>query len=154
MNEGPNVKGNPLRIAASLLVVSYVIGEFIIPKYSLIFFLKIIGILGMIFSISIFIAGFKIFKSYKENPVPTSSTNRIIKTGIFAYTRNPIYLSFVIFNLSMFLIFENVMYFLSAVGLAIWLHNYVIKLEEDFLLMKFPDEYDRYMKAVKRWIFF
>ena len=40
MNEGPNVKGNPLRIAASLLVVSYVIGEFIIPKYSLIFFLN------------------------------------------------------------------------------------------------------------------
>ena len=38
MNKGPNVKGNPLRIAASLLVVSYVIGEFIIPKYSLIFF--------------------------------------------------------------------------------------------------------------------
>ena len=53
----------------------------------------------------------------------------------------------------MFLVFENVMYFLSAVGLVIWLHNYVIKSEENFLLDKFPDEYDRYMKAVKRWIF-
>ena len=94
------------------------------------------------------------FKSYDENPKPTSTTNRIIKTGIFAYTRNPIYLAIVMFFLSMFLIFENVMYFLSAVGLAIWLHNYVIKLEENFLLNKFPDEYDRYMKLVKRWIIF
>ena len=59
----------------------------------------------------------------------------------------------VMFFLSMFLVFENVMYFLSAVGLAIWLHNYVIKSEENFLLNKFPDEYGRYMKAVKRWIF-
>jgi protein-S-isoprenylcysteine O-methyltransferase Ste14 len=93
------------------------------------------------------------FKSYDENPLPTSTTNRIIKTGIFAYTRNPIYLAIVMFFLSMFLVFENVMYFLSSFGLAIWLHNYVIKSEENFLLHKFSDEYERYMKAVKRWIF-
>ena len=151
---GPKVQGNPLRIAAGLLILSYVVGEFVIPKYPLIYALKLIGILFFIFSILIFFAGFNIFKSYEENPVPTSETKRIIKTGIFAYTRNPIYLSMVMFHLSMFLVFENVMYFLSAVGLAIWLHNYVIKSEENYLLSIFPDEYDRYMKAVRRWIFF
>ena len=154
MIEGPKVKGNPLRIATALLVFSYVLGEFILPKYHLIYVLKLIGILGLILSVAIFVAGFNIFKSYEENPVPTSTTNRIIKTGIFAYTRNPIYLSFVIFYLSMFLVFENVMYFLSCAGLAIWLHYYVIKFEEDFLLKKFSDEYERYKDAVNRWIFF
>ena len=154
MNNGPNIAGNPLRIAVGLLVFCYVIGEFIVPKYPLIYALKLIGILGLILSTFIFISGFNIFKSYEENPDPTTTTNRIIKTGIYAYTRNPIYLSFVMFLLSMFLVFENVMYFLSAVGFAIWLHNYVIKLEENFLLNKFSDEYSRYIKAVKRWIFF
>ena len=154
MNEGPNVKGNPLRIAVYLLLLSYVVGEFVVPKYPLLYFVKLIGILGLIGSIIIFIAGFNIFKSYDENPVPTSSTNKIIKTGIFAYTRNPIYLSFVIFHLSMFLVFENVMYFLSSVAISIWLHNYVIKEEEKFLLAQFQDEYERYMNTVKRWIFF
>ena len=153
MNNGANIIGNPLRIAAGLLIFSYVIGEFIVPKYHLIYALKLMGILGLISSTFIFISGFNMFKSYDENPLPTSTTNRIIKTGIFAYTRNPIYLAIVMFFLSMFLIFENVMYFLSAVGLAIWLHNYVIKSEENFLLNEFPEEYDRYMKAVKRWIF-
>ena len=154
MSEGPNINGNPLRIAVGLLVASYLIGEFIIPKYPLIYAFNLLGILGLISSTFIFISGFNMFKSYDENPEPTSTTNRIIKTGIFAYTRNPIYLSFVMFLLSMFLVFENVMYFLSAVGFAIWLHNYIIKLEENFLLNKFTDEYSRYMKAVKRWIFF
>jgi protein-S-isoprenylcysteine O-methyltransferase Ste14 len=154
MNIGPTIVGNPLRIATGLLVASYVIGEFIIPKYPLIYAFKLMGILGLISSTFIFISGFNIFKSYDENPLPTSTTNRIIKTGIFAYTRNPIYLAIVMFFLSMFLVFENVMYFLSAVGLVVWLHNYVIKSEENFLLDKFPDEYDRYMKAVNRWIFF
>ena len=154
MINGPNIIGNPLRIAVGLLVSSYVIGEFIIPKYPLIYVFKLMGILGLISSTFIFISGFNMFKSYDENPLPTSTTNRIIKTGIFAYTRNPIYLAIVMFFLSMFLVFENVMYFLSAVGLVIWLHNYVIKSEENFLLNKFPDEYDLYIKAVNRWIFF
>ena len=154
MNEGPNVKGNPLRIAVGLLVVSYILGEFILPKYPLIYTFKIVGMLGFITSIFIFFSGFNLFKSYEENPVPTTTTNRIIKTGIFAYTRNPIYLALVVFHLSMFLIFENVLYFLSSIGLFIWLHNYVIKAEEEFLLQKFTEEYQRYMQAVKRWIFF
>ena len=154
MTEGPDIKGNPLRIAVALLVGSYIIGEFIFPKYHLLYLFNILGILGMIFSISIFFYGFNIFKSYEENPIPSSDTNRIIKTGIFAYTRNPIYLAFVIFHLSMFLIFENVMYFLSSLGLAFWLHNYVILEEEKFLLKKFPEEFKRYMDSVKRWIFF
>ena len=154
MINGPNIIGNPLKIAVGLLAASYAIGEFIVPKYPLIYTFKLIGILGLISSTFIFISGFNIFKSYDEDPHPTSTTNRLIKTGIFAYTRNPIYLSFIMFLFSMFLVFENVMYFLSAIGLAIWLHNYVIKLEENFLLNKFPDEYDRYLKAVNRWIFF
>ena len=154
MINGPNIIGNPLRIAVGLLVASYVIGEFIVPKYPLIYAFKLIGILGLISSTFIFISGFNIFKSYEENPDPASTTNRIIKTGIFAYARNPIYLSFIMFFFSMFLVFGNVMYFLSAIGLAIWMHNYVIKLEENFLLNKFSDEYSRYIKAVKRWIFF
>ena len=98
--------------------------------------------------------GISIFKSYKENPVPSSTSIRLIKTGIFAYTRNPIYVSFVLFHLSMFLVFENIMYFLTSISLAFWIHNYVIKPEEDYLLEIFSDEYKRYMEAVSRWVFF
>ena len=154
MNEGPVIKGNPLKFSIGLLVASYFIGEFIIPQYPLIYIIKLVGVLGLLSSASMFLSSFSIFKSYEEDPTPSSTTYRIIKTGIFAYTRNPIYLSFVIFHLSMFLVFENVMYLLSAAGLAIWLHNFVIKAEEDFLLSKFPEEYERYLQSVKRWIFF
>tara|TARA_B100001996_G_C18381486_1_gene485542 strand:+ start:154 stop:618 length:465 start_codon:yes stop_codon:yes gene_type:complete len=154
MNEGPKVKGNPLRISVYLLVISYILGEFIFPKYNLAYIFQLIGVIGLIFSIYLFFSGFNIFKSYDENPVPTSSTNRLIKTGIFAYTRNPIYLSFIIFHLSMFFVFSNVVYFLSALGLSVWIHFYVIKYEEEFLNERFPDEFKRYMSAVNRWIFF
>ena len=64
------------------------------------------------------------------------------------------YLSFVSFHLSMFLTFENVAYFLSALGLFFWINNFVIPIEQSFLKEKFGDEYERYIKAVKKWLFF
>ena len=64
------------------------------------------------------------------------------------------YLAFVLFHLSMFLTFENVAYFLSAIGLFVWINTYVIPIEEIFLKEKFGDNYSRYLDAVKRWLFF
>ena len=154
MSDGPKIKGNPLLVSVYLLVLCYIVGEFVIPKYSLLYPINLIGILGLVISLVFFFSGFNIFKSYAENPVPTSSSERLIKTGVFAYTRNPIYLSLVLFHLSMFLVFENVMYLLTAIGQAIWINNYIIKFEEEYLLGKFTDEYQRYMNAVSRWLFF
>ena len=151
---GPVIQGNPLKIFVYLLVISYVVGEFIIPKYPIIYLFNMIGLIGLIVSLILFYSGFNLFKSYKEDPKPSSDTNLLIKTGIFAYTRNPIYLAFVLFDFSMFLVFENVMYLLSSLGLFIWINNYVIKVEEDYLKNKFGDEFVRYCGAVKRWLIF
>ena len=151
---GPNIKGHPLKIAVILLIASYIVGEFFFPKYPLFYFFNLIGILGLIASVCFFVAGFNLFKSYEEDPCPTTISKKLIKTGIYAYTRNPIYLAFVGFNLSMFLVFENVMYFISSIGLSIWLHHWVIKVEEEYLLDKFSDEFTHYKSSVKRWLFF
>jgi len=151
---GPAVNGNPLQIFGILLIISYVVGEFIIPKYILFTLLNLIGIIGLILSLALFFSSLNLFNSYKENPTPQTDTKKIIKTGIFAYCRNPMYLAFVLFHLSMFLTFENVAYFLSAIGLFVWINTYVIPIEEIFLKEKFGDNYSRYLDAVKRWLFF
>ena len=101
-----------------------------------------------------FFSAYNLFSSYKENPIPATDTKRLIKTGIFAYTRNPIYIAFVLFHFSMFLVFENVMYLLCSAGLFFWIHNFVIPAEEEYLNNKFGNEFQRYCWAVKRWLFF
>ena len=151
---GPNVKGNPLYISVYLLILSYLIGEFILPKYPMIYIFNFLGLFLIVISPIIFFSSRNAFYAYEENPLPQTDTDKIIKTGIYAYSRNPIYLSFVLFHLGMFLTFENIMYFLSSIGLFFWLNNYVIKEEEDFLKDKFKEDYIRYCKSVKKWIFF
>ena len=153
MSKGPLVDGNPLKISIYLLIPCYLIGEFIFPKYPIPYFFNLLGIIGLIISLFLFFSGFGIFRSYEENPAPKSITKKLIKTGIYAYTRNPIYIAFVLFHFSMFITFENVVYFLTSIGLAIWINNYVVKAEEEYLLREFSEEYQRYMDSVKRWIF-
>ena len=151
---GPEIKGNPLHISVYLLIASYFIGEFIIPKYPLIYIFNLTGLVLIIISTIIFFSSINAFSAHHENPLPKTDTNRIIKTGIYAYSRNPIYLSFVLFHFGMFLTFENIMYFLCSIGLFFWINNYVIIKEEKFLKNKFKDEFDRYCQSVKKWIFF
>ncbi len=151
---GPKVNGNPLYISVFLLVTSYLLGEFIIPKYELLLILNIFGLAGLVISIFIFASALNLFFSYKEKLHPKTKTIRIIKTGIFAYTRNPIYLSFVLFHFSMFLVFENVMYFISSIGIFFWINNYVIFEEEKYLTNTFSKEFKRYCLEVKRWLIF
>ena len=150
----PNTKGNPRNISVYLLIISYFVGEFIFPKYPTIYILKLLGILCLIISVFIFFSSFNLFKSYSENPLPNSQSKRLIKTGIYAYARNPIYISFILFHLSMFLVFENVMYFISSIVLSVWIHNYIVVKEEKYLKEKFGDEFIRYCDSVKRWLFF
>ncbi len=151
---GPDVKGNPLHISVYLLILSYIIGEFILPKYPMIYIFNFLGLFLIIISPIIFFSSRNAFYAYNENPLPVSDTERIIKTGIFAYSRNPIYLSFVLFHFGMFLLFENTMNFLCSLGLFFWLNNFVIVEEEKFLKSKFNDEYLRYCESVKKWILF
>jgi len=151
---GPNIKGNPLFVSVYLLIFSYLFGEFIFQKYSLLYLINLFGLIGLIISLIFFFSAFNLFSSYKENPKPKSETVKIIKTGIFAYTRNPIYLAFILFHFSMFLTFENVVYFLSSIGLFLWIDNYVVPAEEIYLKNKFGKEFESYCEAVKRWLFF
>ena len=119
---GPAIKGNPLEIFGYLLIISYVVGEFLIPKYNLFTLLNLLGVICLVLSLALFFSSLNIFNSYKENPKPQTHTKRIIKTGIFAYCRNPMYMAFILFQFSMFLIFENVAYFLSSLGLFFWIN--------------------------------
>tara|TARA_Y100000768_G_scaffold241765_1_gene183200 strand:+ start:356 stop:817 length:462 start_codon:yes stop_codon:yes gene_type:complete len=150
---GPKVKGNPLYISVYLLIISYIVGEFIFPKYPMLYLLNFLGLFLIIISPIIFFSSRNAFYAHEENLLPQTDTDKIIKSGIYAYSRNPIYLSFVLFHLGMFLTFENTVYFLCSIGLFFWLNNFVIEEEEKFLKNKFNDEYTRYCDSVKKWFF-
>ena len=76
---------------------------------------------------------------------------RIVDTGIYAYTRNPMYLGHLIFMLGLSITFHSIPAVLLLVFHVFWFHQRV-REDEVHLLALFGDRYREYCASVKRWI--
>lgn len=76
---------------------------------------------------------------------------RLVATGIYALTRNPMYLGHLIFMAGLAVTFRSV----AAVALLLfhipWF-QYRVRQDEQYLASVFGKEYDEYKIRVKRWI--
>jgi protein-S-isoprenylcysteine O-methyltransferase Ste14 len=86
-------------------------------------------------------------------PVPARKpTTTIVRTGPYRMSRNPIYLSFLLFELGI-AIWANSMWLLATLGAAVVLIHYVvIPREEQYLERKFGAQYLDYKASVRRWL--
>lgn len=76
----------------------------------------------------------------------------LVTTGVFRYTRNPIYLGAAIMLIAWTIYLEN---WLSALGIALFvafITRYQIRAEEEALEKIFGEQYVRYKKKVRRWV--
>jgi protein-S-isoprenylcysteine O-methyltransferase Ste14 len=83
--------------------------------------------------------------------IDTEHPDRLITGGIFAFSRNPIYVAFAFILLGQFLVFSNwiLLVFLAA---AIWLFHRQVLREEEYLKKHYGDEYLAYCKRVRRYL--
>ena len=76
---------------------------------------------------------------------------RVVSTGPYAYTRNPMYLGHLIFLTGLTLTLQSWLAAIITVGLAVWFHCRVLG-DEKKLAVKLGQPYIDYMESVKRWI--
>jgi protein-S-isoprenylcysteine O-methyltransferase Ste14 len=77
--------------------------------------------------------------------------DRIISSGPYALTRNPMYLGHLIFMLGLALVTRSKLAWLILLANAPWFHMRVLE-DEARLHEQFGAEYDDYCRRVKRWI--
>ena len=88
-----------------------------------------------------------------KNPInPSGSTQLIIKSGIYKYTRNPMYVSFSIMYVGISLLTNAWCSFLLLFPLLVLVQKGLIEREERYLTRKFGGEYVDYKTKVRRWI--
>jgi len=76
--------------------------------------------------------------------------DKLIMTGIFAFSRNPIYVAFAFILIGQFLIFSNWILLVYA-GAAVGLFHRQVLREEEFLKRHYGREYLEYCHKVKRY---
>jgi protein-S-isoprenylcysteine O-methyltransferase Ste14 len=77
--------------------------------------------------------------------------DKLITTGVFAHSRNPIYVAFVLVLLGQFLIFSNWI-LLGYLVAAVWIIHRQVLREEDYLRGHYGQEYLAYCDQVKRYL--
>lgn len=77
--------------------------------------------------------------------------DKLITTGVFAFSRNPIYVAFAFILLGQFMIFSNWI-LLVYIGAAVWLFHRQVLREEDYLKQYYGKEYSDYCNRVRRYL--
>ena len=86
------------------------------------------------------------------NPIQFEEVNILVTSGIFKYSRNPMYLGILMIVLSTSIFYLNIYSILTPLLFILWINKFQIKREEEFLIEKFGDEYLSYKKKTRRWI--
>ena len=80
--------------------------------------------------------------------IDTDNPDTLITTGVFALSRNPLYVAFWIIMLGQFLVFPNWL-LLVYLGAATWLFHRQVLREEAYLIQHYGREYSEYCAHVR-----
>ncbi len=92
------------------------------------------------------------FKRARTTSNPKKPTQSFVTSGIYRYTRNPIYLGFVLILIGLPINMGNYWGIVLVWPLITFTNNMVIKHEEAYLEKKFKEQYAGYRSRVRRWL--
>ncbi|AYO14912.1 isoprenylcysteine carboxylmethyltransferase family protein [Vibrio owensii] len=100
------------------------------------------------------IAGVYEFRKAKTtvNPVKPETASLVVDTGVFAYTRNPMYVALLLVIIAIGLWWQHLSVILCGVLFVAYMNRYQIKPEERALERLFGEDYLDYKNQVRRWI--
>ena len=83
--------------------------------------------------------------------IDENKPDKLVTIGMFALSRNPIYVCFLMFFVGLFLIHRNIVIAVAVVLFAMAIHRQVLR-EERFLKSHHGEEYEDYCKRVRRYL--
>ena len=86
------------------------------------------------------------------NPTKPTVTSSLVTNGTFRFTRNPMYLSLLLYLLAWALYLSNVLALLFVPVFVLYINQFQIRPEERVLSTLFGPEYAAYKGRVRRWL--
>ena len=83
--------------------------------------------------------------------IDTSRPDKLVTDGIFAYSRNPIYVSGALILTGQFLILSNWILLIYALA-GFWLFHRQVLREEEYLRKHYGGDYTQYCRRVRRYL--
>jgi protein-S-isoprenylcysteine O-methyltransferase Ste14 len=145
----------PPPIVAAIFAASMWLAARLLPVVTLPFAVHIALVsLSSVLGITFALLGMLAFRRAKTtiNPVNPEEASIIVTSGIYRFTRNPMYVGLAAALVS-FAVWSSVPWLLlGPVAFVLFITRFQIIPEERALSLKFGREYDQYRRRVRRWL--
>ncbi len=92
------------------------------------------------------------FHRHRTAVYPNQPAARVVRSGPFRLSRNPMYVSFTLLYLGLSLLMNTLVPLIFLPVVIFLLVLLVIRREERYLRSAFPAEYEAYCRDVRRWL--
>lgn len=113
----------------------------------------------MMIALLFIIAGFTLiavsavsFRREKTNIEPWKPATALVTTGLYAFSRNPVYVGMALGYIGLSFLADSVLSLIALPVVIAIMHYGVIIREEHYLEVKFGQHYRDYRNRVRRWI--
>jgi protein-S-isoprenylcysteine O-methyltransferase Ste14 len=152
MEDHADVVGRPPAVAVAALstgiILHLVVPVEIVPGLPT----WVAGVPLAVVALVLFGLSLREFGKYGTPVRGTEPAVTIVATGPYRFSRNPIYLSFILLQLGVALTVNSAWILVIIIPTFLYLSFGVIDREESYLSRKFGDEYYHYKESVRRWL--
>jgi protein-S-isoprenylcysteine O-methyltransferase Ste14 len=114
-------------------------------------------VLSLLFSclgLALSVTGVLTFRSVRTtvDPRHPEVSSSFVKSGVYSWSRNPMYLGFLSILIGWALFLSHALAFICLPLFILYMNSFQIQPEEKAMCASFGDDYRSYMESVRRWI--
>ncbi len=111
----------------------------------------LLGLFPLALGIFVNLAADRAFHRANTTVKPFMESTALITTGVFRFTRNPMYAGFVLLLLGICILLGSVTPYAAVIVFAVLMDSAYIRAEEKMLEKRFGQGWDDYRRRVRRW---
>ena len=114
--------------------------------------IQLVGVAIFIFGLALILISLGLFRRFRTRPEPWEPSSTLIQSGLYRFTRNPMYLGMAVTSAGVAVFFESILAAVLLVLVVVAIDRLVIAREERYLSRRFGADYDAYRAKVRRWM--
>lgn len=143
----------PPLLVTILLFVAMLLVSFFVAEQTLVFIQRILAVVMLVFVTAVVLIAAWQFRRANTtvDPRQPSRSSQLVTTGVFNWSRNPMYVAFVVALVALALWLGPAIWLIMPYGLWWYLNRWQIPAEEQSLAVLFTERYERYCQQTPRW---
>lgn len=143
---------HPPIVALLFIAIAYILGRYMPLPFMVPPLLRNLGFAMTVVGVLLGIGAFIEFRKAHTTLDPHGSAKQLVTSGIYRFTRNPIYLGFLLMVIGLPLNSGTLWGLVVAPFYILLMTRLVIEREENYLEKKFGKTYAGYASGVRRWL--